>query len=316
MDISIIVPLYNEAESIAQLYEEIIKAMASLKESFEIIFIDDGSTDNTFNMLQNIYKKAKEAGVNVVCIHFEYNIGKSVGLQAGFREAKGNIIITMDGDLQDIPYEIPKFINKINEGYDLVSGWRFKRYDSLGKIIASKIFNAVSFWLTGVKVHDSNCCFKVYHREVIEKLDLYGDLYRFIPILAFHKGFKISEIKINHRPRIYGKSKYGFRRFWQGFFDLITVIFLIKFIRKPLHFFGSFGLFLSFSGFLVVTSLYIRKFIKGVPIGKNQFLFLLAILLIIVGFQFFSIGLLGELLVRINPERKRGAVSGKRYEPK
>jgi glycosyltransferase involved in cell wall biosynthesis len=306
MDISIVIPVYNEAENISQLYEEIIKAMAPLEKSFEIIFIDDGSTDNTFSVLQDIYKKAEGTGVNLVCIQLEYNTGKSAGLQIGFKEARGDIILTMDGDLQDDPSEIHKFIEKIDDGYDLVSGWKFKRRDPFTKIIPSRIFNIITSWLTGIKIHDFNCCFKAYHRRVIKGLDIYGDLYRFIPALVFHKGFKIAEIKVNHRPRMHGKSKYGSRRFLQGFFDLLTIIFLTKFTKKPLHFFGNLGLLSSFGGFFIVGFLYVRKFISGTPIGKNQFLFLLGILLVIVGFQFFSIGLLGELMVSLNPEgRKR-----------
>ena len=306
IDISIVIPVYNEAKNITQLYEEITKAMASLERSFEIIFIDDGSTDGTFDALGDIYKKAEEAGINLVCIQLEHNTGKSAGLQTGFKEAKGDIILTMDGDLQDDPNEIHKFIEKMDEGHDLVSGWKFKRRDPFTKILPSKIFNIITSWLTGIKIHDFNCCFKAYRREVIKRLDIYGDLYRFIPALVFHKGFRITEIKVNHRSRIHGKSKYGSRRFFQGFFDLLTIIFLTKFTKKPLHFFGNLGLLSSFGGFFIVVFLYLRKFISGIPIGKNQFLFLLGILLIIVGFQFFSIGLLGELMVSLNPEgRKR-----------
>jgi hypothetical protein len=211
----------------------------------------------------------------------------------------------MDGDLQDDPDEIIKLIDKIDEGYDLVSGWKFNRRDPLSKIIPSKIFNIVTSWLTRVKLHDFNCCLKAYRHEVVESLNIYGELHRFIPILVFYNGFKIIEVKVNHYPRKYGKSKYGFRRFLEGFFDLITVLFLTRFIKKPLHFFGNFGLFSSFIGFLVVTSLYIRKFIFGKIIGQYQFLFLSGILLIIVGFQFFSIGLLGELMIGINPEESK-----------
>ncbi len=304
MDISIVIPIYNEAGSIGQLYEEIVKVMTSLKKSFEIIFLDDGSTDNTFGEIQNVSKKAKEAGVNLICMRFEPRVGKSGNLQAGFRQATGNIIIAMDGDLQDDPNEIPQFIDKITTGYDLVSGWRFKRQDSPAKIIPSKIFNIITSWLTGIKIHDLNCCFKAYRQEVTKRLNIYGDLYRFIPVLACYKGFRIAEIKVNHRPRKYGKSKYGLRRFFQAFFDLLTIAFLGRFIRKPLHFFGSLGLLSFFCGFAVVSSLFIRKFIGGIPIDRTQYLFLLGLFLIIVGFQFFGIGLLGELVVRINLEKK------------
>ena len=229
MDISIVIPIYNESRSINRLYKEIVGVMTSLEKSFEIIFIDDGSTDSTFNILKGIDNEANKNGVNFKYIKGEYNFGKGAALQVGFKEASGKIIITMDGDLQDDPNEIPKLINKINEGYDLVSGWKFKRHDSLTKVIPSKIFNFIISRLTRVRIHDFNCCLKAYRREVVKGLDINGGLYRFIPALVFYKGFKIAEIKVNHRPRIYGKSKYGFKRFFQAFFDLFTIVFLIRF---------------------------------------------------------------------------------------
>lgn len=305
IEVSVVIPIYNECQSIAQLYEEIVEVMDLLRKTYEIIIVDDGSTDRSFQIIKELIEKAKSKGVKLSSLRFRKNYGKSAALLAGFKEAKGDIIITMDGDLQDDPGEIPNFIEKIYEGNDLISGWKFNRRDAANKVIPSKIFNAVTSWLTGIKLHDLNCCFKAYRREVIDDLNIYGELHRFIPILVFYNGFKIEEIKVNHRPRKYGKSKYGFKRFFEGFFDLMTVFFLTRFIKKPLHFFGNFGLISSFFGFLIISFLYIRKFVFGIIIGRNPFLFFLGLLLIIVGFQFFSIGLLGELMIRINPDESK-----------
>lgn len=298
--ISLVIPIYNESKNIIPLYNDIVETMRSLKSNYEIIFIDDGSSDASSDVLKDLSNRAREEKIKLVSIIFRNNRGKSEALQAGFENAKGNIIITMDGDLQDDPGEIPKFIEKINEGYDVVSGWKFKRQDPITKIAASKVFNVATSWLTGVKMHDFNCCYKAYKRDVTKELTIYGDIYRYIPVILFYAGFKTAEIKVAHRPRIYGKSKYGARRFFGGFFDLITVLFLIKFMKKPLHFFGNFGILSAVLGFFVIASLYIRKFIFGIPIGNNQFLFLLGVLLTVIGFQFFFIGLLAELMIKLN----------------
>ena len=307
MDISIVIPVYNEAQSIIQLYEELVNAATLLRKPFEIIFVDDGSTDNTPQVLKEICVKAQKNRIHISCMRFPQNLGKSACLLAGFEESEGDIVITMDGDLQDNPGEIHGFIEKIDEGYDLVSGWRFKRRDSFTKIMLSKLFNAITFRITRIPLHDFNCCFKAYRRKVIDKLDIYGDLYRFIPALVFQKGFRIAEIKVEHRPRLYGRSKYGLERIPDGFFGLLTIFFLTKFLRKPLYFFGKPGMLSSFFGFLVIAVLYLRKFILGIPIRENQFLFFLGLLFIIAGLQFLSIGLLGELIVRLNPETRERA---------
>lgn len=302
MDISIIIPIYNEEMNIGPLYKEIAGVMDLTKKTYEVIFVDDGSSDNSFQVLKTISEAAKAKDIKLTCIRFRKNFGKSAALMAGFKEAEGDIIITMDGDRQDDPKEIPAFIKEIYSGYDLVSGWKFKRRDKIFKIIPSKAINTLTAWMTGAKLHDMNCCFKAYRKEVAKDLNIYGELHRFIPALVFQKGFTIAEIKVNHRPRLAGKSKYGFRRFFEGLFDLLTVVFLTRFIKKPMHFFGNFGLFSSFLGFLIISILYLRKFIFGSIIGQYEFLFLTGILLIVVGFQFFSIGLLGELLIRVNTE--------------
>lgn len=302
MDISIIIPIYNEEMSIEPLYREIVEIMNLTKKTYEVIFIDDGSSDNSFKVLEAISEFANAKDIRLICVRFRKNFGKSAALMAGFKKAEGDIIITMDGDQQDDPREIPAFIKEIYSGYDLVSGWKFKRRDDIFKVIPSKAINTLTAWMTGAKLHDMNCCFKAYRREVAKDLNIYGELHRFIPALVFQEGFKITEIKVNHRPRLVGKSKYGFKRFFEGFFDLMTVVFITKFIKKPMHLFGNFGLFSSFSGFLIISILYLRKFIFGSIIGQYEFLFLTGILLIVVGFQFFSIGLLGELLIRVNTE--------------
>lgn len=302
MDLSIVVPIYNEEANIYKLYREIVDVITALRQTYEIIFIDDGSTDNSFSILEGISKEAEQAKINFTAIKLRRNFGKSAALLTGFKEVKGKLIITMDGDLQDDPHEIPRFIHEIKNGYDLVSGWKFKRRDPLSKVIPSRVINSIASWATGVKIHDFNCCFKVYRREVIDELYIYGELHRYIPALVAASGFQITEIKVNHRLRLYGKSKYGFKRFFEGFFDLITVIFLTKFVRKPLHFFGEFGLLSSFLGAAIIIFLYIRKFALNVPIGHNQYLFFVGILLIIVGFQFLFMGLLGELMVKVNAD--------------
>lgn len=306
MDISIVIPVYNEDGSVVQLYKEIRDTMLQLTKSYEIIFIDDGSIDKSAKALRLLSQIAKKEGVSFTSVRFRRNFGKSAALMAGFLEAKGEIIITMDGDLQDDPGEIPKLLDKLKEGYDLVSGWKFNRKDPSGKVIPSRIFNAVTSFLTGIRIHDFNCCFKAYRREAAKELNIYGELHRYIPALAFHNGFGIAEIKVNHRPRIYGKSKYRFKRLSEGLFDLITVLFITRFIKKPMHFFANCGVSSSILGLTIIFILYIRKLLFGILIGQYQYLFLLGVLLIIVGFQFFSIGLLGELMIRISlGENKR-----------
>lgn len=308
MDVSIVMPVFNEKESIDRLYGEICAAMAPLNRSFEIIFVDDGSDDGSLEVLQGLIQKAKQGNINLLCLALRKNFGKSEALQTGFKTAKGEVIITLDGDLQDDPGEIPKFLDKIDEGYDMVSGWKFNRKDPIDKSIPSKIFNFITSKLMKTKIHDINCGFKAYRRKVIDELTVYGELHRYIPVLVSNSGFKIAEIKVNHRPRLYGKSKYGIGRVFAAH-DLITIIFLTKYLNKPLHFIGNFGLLFSFSGFSIIFFLYMRKFLIGIPIGNNQFLFLVGILLAVVGIQFFCIGLLGELIIRVVPgETRKGHI--------
>jgi len=289
-ELSIIVPVFNEEESVVPLYQKLLSTLEKLGKTYEIIFIDDGSSDQTFAKLEKIKKNNKEIKI----IQLQGNFGKASALQAGFDKAKGEYLITMDGDLQDDPREIPKFLKKIDSGHDLVCGWKYKRKDPLEKVVFSKIANFLTRKTTGAKVHDMNCGFKAYRKSVVDNLNLYGEMHRFIPTLAAKKGFKVGEIKVIHHPRKYGKSKYGASRLLRGFFDFITVVFLTTFVSRPLHFFGSIGLFFGMIGFIFGVYLTTLWF-QGERIGQRP-LILLAVLLMVLGAQFFSIGLIGEML--------------------
>jgi len=288
---SIVIPLYNEEKTLEELYNRIILSLKPLSESFELIFIDDGSIDNSFLVLRELYKKDNR----VKAIRFRKNFGKAAALSAGFKEAQGEIIVTLDADLQDLPEEIPSLIKKMDEGYDLVSGWKFKRKDSFLKRIASRLFNLVTSFYTGVKIHDFNCGLKCYRREVIREIELYGELHRYIPAIANWKGFKVGEEKVNHKPRIHGKSKYGSERYLRGFFDLLTVIMLTKYPQKPLHFFGLLGITLSVAGLAI--NIYMAALRLSGKWISNRPLLWLGILLLILGVQFIFFGLMGELIV-------------------
>lgn len=287
--LSIIIPVYNEEENIIELYNQIQEVLSSLGKTYEILFIDDGSTDRTQDKIKETMVKDK----NVRVIQFQRNFGKSAALSCGFSNTKGDIIITMDGDLQDDPKEIPRFIEELKE-YDVVSGWKFNRRDPLSKTIPSKFFNFLTKLLTGIKIHDFNCGYKAYKQYVIKNINLYGELHRYIPALAHWKGYSVGEIKVEHRERMHGKSKYGSERFLKGFFDIITIKFLMAYADKPLHLFGGFGLTLCVSGIIICIYLLLLR-ITGEAIGGRPLL-LLGVLLIIMGIQFFSMGLVGELI--------------------
>lgn len=294
--ISFIIPVYNEEDSLFPLYQGIIK---NAKEySYEILFINDGSTDNSEGTIKELIKQDS----NVKLISFRKNFGKSLALQTGFRNVTGDLIITMDADLQDEPSEIPRFIEKIEEGYDLVSGWKYNRLDPLEKTAPSKLFNKVVSTVSGVKLHDFNCGFKAYRREVTDSLDIYGELHRFIPVLASRYGFKIAEIPVQHNKREFGKSKYGVERYFRGLFDAISVTFILKYYDSPMYFFGRLGLVSFIIGFILCFGLTIQKFM-GQTIGGRPLL-LLGILMIILGVQFISIGLIGDMLVDLNIRKR------------
>ncbi len=247
MKISVVVPAYNEQESIPMLYLELKKVLSKYKD-YEIIFVDDGSTDKSAEVMEGVNKKDSRVKV----IQLRKNFGKAVALMEGFKSTTGDIIITMDADLQDNPAEIPRFIDKINEGYDLVNGWKYQRKDPLMKRFFSKIFNFLASKATHVRIHDFNCGFKAYRKEVVKYLNIYGELHRYIPALVYSEGFKVCEIKVKHQARKFGKSKYGSIRILRGFLDLITVKYLITYTQRPLHLFGSIGLILTFIGFSAV----------------------------------------------------------------
>ena len=295
MKISVVIPVFNEQESIKELYMQISAALKNQKK-YEIIFINDGSSDKSEKAIIDL----STADKRVKLISFYRNFGKSAALSEGFKYASGEIIITMDADLQDDPNEIPNLINKLDEGYDLVSGWKQKRYDPWTKTFPSKIFNFVTRVLTGVKIHDFNCGLKAYRSSVIKSIEVFGGRHRYIPALAGQMNFSVSEIVVNHRPRIYGETKYGGSRIFHGFFDLLTILFLNKYTQQPLHFFGSIGLATFIAGFFVELMVIYYKFVLLEPFSKHIALLLLGVILIIIGIQFFSIGLLGEIIARFS----------------
>ena len=295
MKISVVIPVFNEQESIKELYIQISTSLKNQKK-YEIIFINDGSSDKSEKAIIDLSTEDER----VKLISFYRNFGKSAALSEGFKYASGEIIITMDADLQDDPNEIPNLINKLDEGHDLVSGWKQKRYDPWTKTFPSKIFNFVTRALTGVKIHDFNCGLKAYRSSVIKSVEVFGGRHRYIPALAGQMNFSVSEIIVNHRPRIYGETKYGGSRIFHGFFDLLTILFLNKYTQQPLHFFGSIGLGTFTAGFFVELMVIYYKFVLLEPFSKHIALLLLGVILIIIGIQFFSIGLLGEIIARFS----------------
>lgn len=290
MDISIVIPLLNEEDSIKELTDRVVKQLDYLNKKFEIIFIDDGSNDGSFDKLLELKKQMDSIRI----IRFRKNFGKSAALAEGFQRAKGKYVITMDADLQDDPVEIPNLVAKLDNGYDLVSGWKQKRHDPITKTAPSKLFNFTTRLLTGIKIHDFNCGLKAYRYEVIKAIPVYGELHRYLPVLAHWQGFRVGEIIVEHHARKFGKTKYGFRRFFGGFFDLLTVLFITRYRQKPMHLFGFFGLVSLFTGLVISTYLSILWF-QGHGIGQRPLLFL-GVLLIIVGVQSFSLGLIGDML--------------------
>lgn len=289
--ISIVVPLFNEEESLVELHQQLSKAVCSLEKPIEFLFIDDGSTDNSMQVLSELHNKDPQVRV----VQFRRNYGKSAALALGFKEARGEFIVTLDADLQDEPYEIPNLVKKLEEGFDLVSGWKKIRKDPFIKKSTSKLFNFVTRKMTGLGIHDMNCGLKAYRREVTETVNVYGQLHRFLPVLAQWQGFKVGEVVVKHNPRKYGRTKFGASRFIAGFFDLVTVLFITRYTKRPLHLFGliglvSFAVGVGISAYLAVERLLLGKYLSDRP------LLFLGILAIIVGVQFVSIGLLGEMI--------------------
>ena len=308
MDISVVVPLYNEAESLPELTEWIRQVMNKNNFSYEIILVDDGSDDSSWAVIEALKTKHSE----IVGIKFRRNYGKSAALNVGFEAAQGNVIITMDADLQDSPDEIPELYRRIcEEDFDLVSGWKQKRYDPLTKTIPTKFFNAVTRSMSGIKnLHDFNCGLKAYRKDVVKSIEVYGEMHRYIPVIAKWAGFKkIGEQVVEHRARKYGKTKFGFSRFINGFLDLLSIFFVGKFAKRPMHFFGSLGVISFFTGTLIALWIigqklyHIAYHIRYAREVTDQPLFYIALVAIVVGFQLFLTGFIAELVSRNAPER-------------
>ncbi len=303
MDVSVVVPVFEEAESLPILHEEIGRALAPLGREYEIIFVDDGSRDDSWAVIRDL--AARDAHVRG--IRFRRNFGKAAALTAGFRAARGRYVITLDADLQDDPAEIPRFLEMLEAGWDVVSGWKYPRRDPWTKRWPSKLFNWATRTVTGVHLHDFNCGFKGYRQQVVREVRIYGMLYRYIAVLAHWRGFRVTEIKVHHRPRRFGRSKFGVSRFAVGFFDLITVLFLTQYTWRPLHLFGSLGLASLGLGVLINAYLTVLWFTGHRPIG-NRPLLMLGVLLMIIGVQFISFGLLGEMIAHISPREDEYAI--------
>lgn len=302
MDISVVVPLFNEEESLPELCAWIKRVMISNGYSYEVILVDDGSSDNSWGVVKNMIL----TDPNIRGVKFRRNYGKSAALNKGFEKATGNVVITMDADLQDSPDEIPELYNMIvRDGYDMVSGWKKKRYDSrLTKNIPSKIYNATTRWLSGVKLHDMNCGLKSYRKEVVKAIEVYGEMHRYIPVIAKWAGFRrIGEKVVVHRKRQYGVTKFGWERFINGFLDLVSIMFVSRFGRKPMHLFGSIGTLLFLFGFFIAGYLtYAKIFFSSYKMTERP-LFYLGLLAMVMGTQLFLAGFLGELIGRSSSDR-------------
>ena len=293
LTLSIVVPALNEEENIPELYAKIVEAMEDLDErSFEIVFVDDGSTDGTFGVMKELADNDQRVRV----IRLRTNMGKSAGYSVGFAMAQGDVVVTMDADLQDDPSEIGKFLEKLAEGYDMVTGWKYRGKGSVGRALPSRLFNRVVSTATGLGLHDFNCPFKAYRREILQDLNLYGELYRFIPALLHTRGYKIGEMKVENLPRKYGESKFGLERFMRGYLDLITVLFITRYDQSPLYLFGYAGTLLFAAGFLLDAVLTIRGVFFNGEIAHTAAL-LLGSLRMLLGVQIFAIGLVSDLVV-------------------
>ena len=301
MDISVVVPLYNEEDNVQLLYEEIKGVLDTMAEQAEIVFVDDGSRDTTLAKLEVI--QAGDDHVRVVSLR--RNFGQTAAMTAGFDHARGGVIITMDGDLQNDPHDIPQLVGKLNEGYDVVTGWRHDRQDAfLSRRLPSQLANRLISWVTGVGLHDYGCTLKAFRREVIDNINLYGEMHRFIPAIASGMGISFTEVKVNHRARRFGTSKYGISRTIRVVLDLITVKFMLSYATRPLHVFGTVGVVSSLLGVLIALVLTVQRQMYGVALA-NRPLLLLAVLLIFMGIQFITIGLLAELVVRTYHESQK-----------
>jgi glycosyltransferase involved in cell wall biosynthesis len=304
MDISVVIPTYNEEKNVILLHRKIKEVLDSMGKDYEIIFVDDGSRDKTFQNLQMM----KQADKRVKIIKFRSNFGQTAALDAGFKQAKGDVIIAMDADLQNDPADIPRLIAKLNQGYDCVSGWRKNRKDPLTKHIASRGANLLRKIIIHDKIQDSGCTLKAYRKECFEDLDLYGEMHRFIPALLQWRGFKITELPVKHHPRKYGKTKYSMKRVIKGMLDMIVVKFWMGYSARPIHLFGGFGILMGLIGFVIALYLVIVKLFYGQGIA-NRPLLLLAALLMILGVQFLIFGVLADIMIKVYYGEKRKSYS-------
>ena len=301
MDLSLVIPIYNEEENIPLLYAEIKEVLDSTSYQYEIIFIDDGSSDTSVDVLEQLSRNDE----NVLVVALRRNFGQTAAMSAGFDHASGDIIITMDGDLQNDPHDIPDMVAKLNNGYDVVTGWRHDRKDPfLSRKLPSMLANKLISRITGVGLHDYGCTLKAFRREVTENIHLYGEMHRFIPAIASGMGISFTEVKVNHRARRFGTSKYGISRTIRVVLDLVTVKFLLSYATRPLHVFGTVGVLSAGIGFIIAFIMTLQRFFAGVALA-NRPLLLLAVLLIFMGVQFITMGLLAELVVRTYHESQQ-----------
>ena len=295
--LSVVVPLHDESASLSLLLDELCAALDPLPGRWEAVFVDDGSEDGSFAVLARL----REEHDNLRAIRLRRNFGKAAALAAGFAHAQGELIVTIDSDLQDDPAEIPRLLAKLEEGFDLVSGWKEARHDPLMRRVLSRVFNRVVGWLSGIRLHDLNCGLKASRAEVLRGLPLYGELHRFLPVFAHQRGFRVAEVPVHHRARVHGRSRYGMERYLRGFLDLLTVSFLGRYRHRPLHLFGGLGLLLGAIGLALLVYLTVLK-AEGQAIGGRPLL-TLGVLLVVVGLQFFSLGLITELITSRHEER-------------
>lgn len=303
MHLSVVVPLFNEDESLPELVAWIDRVARESGLNHEIVLVDDGSRDKSWDVICDLAKQYP----SVKGVKFRRNYGKSAALQTAFDKVEGDVVITMDADLQDSPDEIPELYKMIKDGgYDLVSGWKKKRYDPLSKTIPTKLFNFITRLVSGIKLHDFNCGLKAYRKEVVKSIEIYGEMHRYIPVIAKWAGFReIGEKVVQHRERKYGKTKFGFERFMNGFLDLMSIVFITRFSKKPMHFFGPLGLLIFFVGFLIAVYLAYEKLFLGQINMPDRPLFYFGLLAMIIGSQLFLSGFIGELLARSAPDRNR-----------
>jgi glycosyltransferase involved in cell wall biosynthesis len=305
--LSVVVPLLNEEATLEALYGELESALAGQELEWEVVFVDDGSTDGSYRELVRLHA----AHLNVRVVRLRRNFGKAAALAAGIEVATGDVIVTMDADLQDDPAEIPNLLAKLDDGFDVVSGWKCDRHDPFVRRFVSRIYNTATRLATGVRLHDMNCGLKVYRAEVFEHVRLYGERHRFIPVLAHHLGFSVAELPVNHRARTNGHSRFGIERYLRAPFDLLTIVFMGRYRYRPLHLFGGLGVTTSFTGGAILAYLTVVK-IGGARIGDRPLL-LLGVLLVVVGIQFLSLGLVGEMLTGHHEEKVQAARSGRAH---